>query len=298
MLKSDVNHTKIRAKMGRLHLQETFMKSRFLQKTNFSMRQVVLSSFFALAFTFGQSNSAIAQLRPSDKLTPKNADVFARLLERDWKEKPEWAEMLGILLKGQPIGANTGWFKSSESRISWDWLQKQFDKNGDEKVSKSEASIFEKVFDAIDKNSDGGITKVDFNWDDVSHVNPQKPSEKIFYSLDRDSNGRIDQNEMAQLMKAIDNGNKGFLTPDDFAGAFAEFDNPQEKRPTQTQRRADPNAMLNMFFNGELGNLSDGPKLGATAPDFELSLLKTEGSMKLSSFKGKKIVVLNFGSFT
>lgn len=298
MLKSDVKRTKIRAKMGRSQPKETFMKSRFLQKTNFAMHPLILSSFFAFAFTFVPSNSANAQLRPSDKLTPKNADVFAELLERDWKEKPEWAEMLGTLLKGQPIGANTGWFKSSESRIGWDWLQKQFDKNGDEKVSQSEATTFKKVFGAIDRNSDGGITKVDFNWDDVSHVNPQKPSEKIFYSLDRDSNGRIDQNEMAQLMKAIDNDNKGYLTPDDFAGAFAEFDNPSKKRPAQTQRRADPNAMLNMFFNGELGNLTDGPKLGATAPDFELSLLKTEGSMKLSSFKGKKIVVLNFGSFT
>ena len=274
------------------------MRSRFLQKTDFSSHQLILSSFFLLAYTFDHSNLANAQLRPSNKLTPESADVFAKLIERDWNEKPEWAEMLGTLLKGQPIGANTGWFKSSESRVSWDWLQKKFDKNGDDKVSKSEASTFKKVFDAIDKNGDGGITKVDFNWDDVSHVNPQKPSEKIFYSLDRDSNGRVDQNEMAQLMEAVDNGNKGFLTPDDFANAFAEFDSPQKKRPAQTQRRADPNAMLNMFFNGELGNLTDGPKLGSTAPDFELSLLKTDGAMKLSSFKGKKIVVLNFGSFT
>ena len=241
---------------------------------------------------------ANGQFRSADKLTPENADVFAKLLEKDWKEKPEWAEMLGTLLKGQPIGANTGWFKPSESRMGWNWLKDRFDKNGDDKVAASEGESFKKVFAAIDKNGDGGITQVDFNWDDVSHVNPQKPSEKIFYSLDRDSNGRVDQNELAQLMKALDNGKKGYLTPDDFSDAFSEFDRPSKPTPPQTQRRVDPNAMLNMFFNGELGNLTDGPQIGHAAPDFELSLLKSDDSMKLSSFKGKKIVVLNFGSFT
>lgn len=40
------------------------------------------------------------------------------------------------------------------------------------------------------------------------------------------------------------------------------------------------------------------PKLGERAPDFELSLRDGEGSVRLSSFRGKKPVVLVFGSFT
>ena len=259
----------------------------------------LLGEFCFAVFAFGfLVVPANGQFGSSDKLTPKSADVFAKLLEKDWKEKPEGAEMLGTLLRGQSIGANTGWFKSSESRIGWDWLKRRFDKNGDDKVGASEGESFKKVFAAIDKNGDGGITKIDFDWDDVSHVNPQKPSEKIFYSLDRDSNGRVDQKELAQLLKALDNGKKGYLTPNDFSDAFSDFDRPAKQTPSQTARRVDPNAMLNMFFNGELGNLTDGPQLNAVAPDFELSLLKSDDSMKLSSFKGNKIVVLNFGSFT
>jgi hypothetical protein len=40
------------------------------------------------------------------------------------------------------------------------------------------------------------------------------------------------------------------------------------------------------------------PEVGAAAPDFELDRLAEKGKVKLSSFKGKKPVVLIFGSYT
>ena len=42
------------------------------------------------------------------------------------------------------------------------------------------------------------------------------------------------------------------------------------------------------------GNL----KVGNLAPDFNLKRLRGEGKVKLSSFKGKRPVVLIFGSYT
>ncbi|NQS91846.1 MAG: redoxin domain-containing protein [Chloroflexi bacterium] len=40
------------------------------------------------------------------------------------------------------------------------------------------------------------------------------------------------------------------------------------------------------------------PKMGQPAPDFELFDLQGENPIRLSSFRGKKPVVLIFGSFT
>ncbi len=39
-------------------------------------------------------------------------------------------------------------------------------------------------------------------------------------------------------------------------------------------------------------------KVGTLAPDFELKVLDGEGTMKLSSFRDKRPVVLIFGSYT
>lgn len=40
------------------------------------------------------------------------------------------------------------------------------------------------------------------------------------------------------------------------------------------------------------------PKAGDTAPDFELSDVNGENTIRLSDFRGKKPVALIFGSFT
>ena len=41
-----------------------------------------------------------------------------------------------------------------------------------------------------------------------------------------------------------------------------------------------------------------GPAVGQDAPDFDLKALHEEKTVKLSSFRGKKPVVLVFGSYT
>ena len=40
------------------------------------------------------------------------------------------------------------------------------------------------------------------------------------------------------------------------------------------------------------------PELGAEAPNFKLKMLNSEQEVELASFKGKKPVVLVFGSYT
>lgn len=260
-------------------------------------------AFLLAAFTtlFSAPSAVLKGQVPSNRLSGKSAEKFAELLQRDWKQKPEWAEMLAEILQGKQMGPNAGWFKSSEKVLGWDWMSQNFDTNQDGKVTRREGDSFDRVFDAIDKNRDGKISPEDFNWDDVSHVGPTKPSEAMFLMLDRDSNGRVDQKEIMQLMANLDEDKKGYLTPDEFANGFGVFDdNPfdKEKKQQKVGPKQDPNRMMNMLFNGEFGTLTEGPKIGAAAPDFELPLLKGDGKVKLSSFLGDKIVVLNFGSFT
>jgi hypothetical protein len=56
--------------------------------------------------------------------------------------------------------------------------------------------------------------------------------------------------------------------------------------------------LLYGLLTGEIGCGSEGPKLDAPAPDFTLKSPDGKTTITLSSFKGKKPVVLVFGSFT
>ena len=49
---------------------------------------------------------------------------------------------------------------------------------------------------------------------------------------------------------------------------------------------------------GQRGGFQDRLKVGDDAPDFSLKTLDGKSTVKLSSFEGKKPVVLIFGSYT
>ena len=59
-----------------------------------------------------------------------------------------------------------------------------------------------------------------------------------------------------------------------------------------------PTWWLNMLLTGQLGSLGSGPALYKPAPDFTLRTFDGQSEVKLASFRGKKPVVLVFGSFT
>ena len=52
------------------------------------------------------------------------------------------------------------------------------------------------------------------------------------------------------------------------------------------------------LLTGELGSGAEGPKLNSPAPDFTLKSPDGQKSISLGQFRGKKPVVLVFGSFT
>jgi hypothetical protein len=56
--------------------------------------------------------------------------------------------------------------------------------------------------------------------------------------------------------------------------------------------------LLKGLFTGEIGSLHEGPALGEMAPEFRLSSQDGKRTISLSDYRGKKPVVLIFGSFT
>ena len=52
------------------------------------------------------------------------------------------------------------------------------------------------------------------------------------------------------------------------------------------------------FATGELGSIHEGPAVGDLAPEFRLRTQDGDQEYRLSQFRGRKPVVLIFGSFT
>jgi alkyl hydroperoxide reductase subunit AhpC len=56
--------------------------------------------------------------------------------------------------------------------------------------------------------------------------------------------------------------------------------------------------LLRGLYYGEIGSVHEGPALNASAPDFTLRTEDGKKAITLSDYRGKKPVVLIFGSFT
>ena len=56
--------------------------------------------------------------------------------------------------------------------------------------------------------------------------------------------------------------------------------------------------LLKGLFNGEIGSSTEGPSLGQESPAFTLETHDKSRRISLADYRGKKPVVLIFGSFT
>jgi len=98
------------------------------------------------------------------------------------------------------------------------------------------------------------------------------------------------------LMRLIDLDNDGKLSGGEYMNFFVDAD--QDKDGSITQEE-----MMGLMSKRRQEMLrqsqeTGGPNLGQEAPDFTLRTLDGEGTVKLSDFRGKKPVVLVFGSYT
>ncbi|MFN0021707.1 MAG: hypothetical protein ACKVP0_25955 [Pirellulaceae bacterium] len=234
-----------------------------------------------------------------EKLSPENRQALGQMLAADWKDRPEWAEMLIAMLKQDPINLGVGWFQPGVPKYDWKWLSAKFDANKDGVVSKDElpkdGPYPEVLYSRLDRDGDGELKPADFDFfSRQPQTPPQMLSRLLSGLLDTDSNGRITAEELQAWLKRADKEQAGFLTGEDLLDNFNEFIAEQNSGPDDFPT---PDEMLKMFFRGELGVWAPGPKQGEDAPDFTLPTHDGKQTITLSKSRGKPVILI-LGSFT
>lgn len=244
-------------------------------------------------------------------LTAEQTTQLADLMSRDWKDRPAWAEMAVMILKGESMGSGKGWFTGSVRRHDWQWLVNQVpDAASDERIMPEElAGLSKDDFDRLDQDRDGAITANDFLFEKNPFMEDDSPAGPLFSRLDEDSNGRLTMKEMQRWFKRSADGSE-FLSVEDLKDALGYGPRPPRAASESAGGPSkDPRwDMLGMLLNGEIGSFSEGPELGSEAPELDLPLVShrqeggglelTDRMIKLEDFRGSKPVVLIFGSFT
>ncbi len=234
-------------------------------------------------------------------LSAEHMKSLGEMLEKDWKDRPEWGEMAVAILKDDFMRPGTGWWKPSTMRYDWKWLSERFDTNKDGKVEREELpkdiAKADQLFARLDRDGDDELAPADFADSDPMKA---QASNRLFDRFDFDSNGRVTQQEIAEFFRRADKDKAEFLTPEDW---WLAIDPPAKRR---TSGEADvpamgpssPSVALRMLMRGEMGWLTTGPQVGDVAPDFTLPKHDGTANVKLSDSFGKRPVVLVFGSFT
>ncbi|MFK7821475.1 MAG: hypothetical protein AB8G99_22360 [Planctomycetaceae bacterium] len=281
-----------------------------------SMRNRTLLCLSVLLLTAADGFAQRQQQRgmPPLQINPEITQRLADALGRDWGEEgtPEWASMASQVLSGQDtMGFGKGWFQPAQTRHNWKWMRAQFDNSPrDGEVTRQELpdSMTDLQFARLDSDRSGTITSRDLLWVNNHMMEGYSPSNHLFQRLDADSNGRLTRLEMKKFFDEQADG-FDYITPDDLKVGLS-FPPAGATGPRRPQILPIPSRwqLLDLLLSGGLGNLEAGPDLGADAPDFELPILekdKENNELKLSTdwirladSKGKRPVVLIFGSFT
>lgn len=210
----------------------------------------------------------------------------------------EFVQMLTAVLTGSQMGPGEGWFHPGQTRYGWKWLAARYDADRDGKVTRKEFPGPAAFFDRLDRNHDGVLTTADFDWSVRSDLARQgRPAQMWFRMIDRDSNGRISRAEWDALFARMA-GAKGYVTPDDLRDAFPLAPPPRPPGPPPRNEGPPMGTLIQGLFDGELGSPFEGPRVGQRAYNFRLKTHDGKRWISLADYRGKKPVVLIFGSFT
>ena len=216
-----------------------------------------------------------------------------------WLREVEAVQMLAAILSGTPpASGNMGWFHPGQSQYGLKWLVQRMDKNGDGAVSKQEFTGPADWFDRLDRDHNGRLTAADFDWSDDAAINRQmRIVNALFGRADADHDEKLTAAEWQEMFGRAAKGKDSLRREELHALLF-----PPPPPPPSTRKPGagmpTPRTLLKGLFEGEIGSFHEGPKVGRLAPDFTLPKHDEEKTITLSRFRGKKPVVLIFGSFT
>jgi thiol-disulfide isomerase/thioredoxin len=241
-------------------------------------------------------------LKLPEGVTPESlTDAKEAARVADWLDKehpapqPEAVRMLVAILRGSQLNGGDGWFGPAETRFTWAWLT---ERNGLD--AKAKAIPREKftgspaLFEALDRDGDGKITPGDLDWSDRNpYVQQANMLNRLFRRIDTSGDGRLTREEMEAFFKMVA-AEKDSFTADDFRRAMiprGQFGLGRGDGPTVP-------ILVRGLFAGEVGSMSEGPKLGDAAPDFTLKTVDGKETVQLSKLIGPKPVMVVFGNFT
>jgi thiol-disulfide isomerase/thioredoxin len=245
---------------------------------------------------------------PPDAATP---DAAAKL---DWSDVQRFYEkILPTLEKGKRSEAtnqlmmilfNTrsnpvpGWYGPGQSRYDWIWLAARFDSNRDGKILRQEFHGPDSSFGDLDRDGDGSLTQDDLDWTENSEwMRRESQVQRRFRDLDEDGDGKLSAQEWKAYFDDLA-GSKGSVSPAEFRRVLQPLATTRGGGGGQAMSLKLRHDRLVGVLKGDVGSFNEGPQLGELAPDFTLETQDGKGPITLSSFRGKKPVVLTFGSYT
>ncbi len=222
------------------------------------------------------------------------AESLARALAEAWPERPEWLDMYTDILGGSQLGPNDGWFRRAVAQTRFDWpaTKKQYNRNGDDAITREEFPGSDADFARLDRDHDKKLSKDDFDFS--AHALTPSPGAMLFMRADRDGNGKLSREEFEQFFNQADSGSRDFLSLSDLQQALPA----PSGRPSAPRTGPSKETLIRGLFHQEIGSLQPGPALGEKFIDFTLESNDGTKKVTLSKLIGPKPVVLVFGNFT
>jgi hypothetical protein len=183
--------------------------------------------------------------------------------------------------------------RTGKSRYDWQWLAARYDTDSDGRVTRREIPLSEADFDQLDLTWDGTLTSIDFDWSADGQLCRQKETAfALLKSVDINSDGRLSPEELQALIEQKTR-EKGYLDEEDLERLIYL---PRVLKAKSEYKTRDTHVLFQLDDEGKLPTNLPAP--GDMAPDFELSAPDGARTVRLSSFRGQKPVVLIFGCLT
>lgn len=164
-------------------------------------------------------------------------------------------------------------------------LMRLMDLDNDDQLSGRE---YMKLFIDADQDMDRAVTQEQMTeflktkWQEI----PDQVKEQGSGTQQPDANmGRL-------LIRLMDTNNDKQIAQSEYMKLFVDADLDKSRSVTRKEM------MEFLSKRRQLEQEADGPDVGQEAPDFTLGTLDGKGTITLSDFRGKKPVVLVFGSYT